>query len=98
MSNTSPPNYLDAQLDAIERITKIFWPERVVYLVFAIIAFVMLLACLVVALQQGIQNTTAVIGAFGASGVVAYTSSRVLLMWKRAMSIVLPPQPSKGSV
>lgn len=83
----SSPSDLDARLRACERITELFRLERMVYLCFAILAFMMLLACLVMILvQQG--QTASVLGAFGSSGVVAVTSSRVLVMWNKAIGFV----------
>jgi len=76
------------RLRAVERITVLFRAERLVYLAFAITAFATLVICLVVTLVRQGQDITATLGAFGSSGVVAFTSSRVLLMWNRALSIV----------
>src|SRR5687768_12743775 len=84
------------RLRAVERITILFRAERLVYLAFAITAFVALLACLILALVRQGQDITATLGAFGSSGVVAFTSSRVLLMWNRALNIVTTSQPDLG--
>lgn len=79
---------LDERLRAVVRITQLFRAERFVYLSFAIIAFAMLLICLILNLTGERESTTASLGAFGSSGVVAFTSSRVLLMWSKAIAIV----------
>jgi hypothetical protein len=77
------------RLRAVERLTQLFRLERLVYLSFAIAAFAMLVACLVVALFRH-ENMTGILGAFGSSGIVAFTSARVIVMWSRALAIVVP--------
>jgi hypothetical protein len=85
-----PPSDLDARMRALERITQIFRLERMVYLGFAIAAFVMLIVCVVAAVVRQEQSLAGTLGAFGSSGVVTITSGRVLVMWNRAMSIITP--------
>src|SRR5882724_3849650 len=80
-TEVGPVNDLDNRLRAVERITLLFKPERFVYLCLAIAAFIMLIACFICTLVRNEQQLVASLGAFGSSGVVAFTSSRVLLMW-----------------
>jgi hypothetical protein len=87
---------LEGRLAAVERITVLFRAERLVYLGFAIAAFLLLLVCVIAALFKQEHSLIASTGAFGSSGVVAFTSSRVLVMWNRAMNLVVPPANPKG--
>jgi hypothetical protein len=64
-----PPD-LEDRLRAVERLTILFRAERIVYLCFAVAAFVLLLGCVGATLLQANKDTFAVLGAFGASGVV----------------------------
>ena len=78
---------MDNRLRAVERLTELYKPERLVYLGFAVIAFLMLIVCLISALVS--KGTSAsLFAAFGSSGIVAYTSSRVIVMWNRALEVV----------
>jgi hypothetical protein len=80
---------LDGQIDAVERITRLFWPERIVYICLAVVAFAMLLFFLALAVVRQQHDPTVLLSEFGPSGLVAYTSSRVLLMWNKAMALVV---------
>jgi hypothetical protein len=78
---------------ALKEITALYRLERLTYLCFAVAAFVMVLVCLVVALTQE-EHAATLWGAFGASGVIAASCSRVIVMWDRAVAIIL--QRRKG--
>src|SRR4051794_20482477 len=90
--NIKASSDLEDRLRAVERITELFKVERMVYLGCAVGAFAALLFFLVLIFIRQEQSLTASLGAFGSSGVVAYTSSRVLMMWSRAMNIVAAPR------
>jgi hypothetical protein len=94
--NVAVPSDLEDRLRAVERITQLFRLERMVYLGCAVGAFAALLFFLVMIFIHQEQSVTASLGAFGSSGVVAYTSSRVLMMWSRAMNIVAAPRSGEG--
>lgn len=73
---------------ALKEITALYRLERLTYLCFAIAAFIMVLACLVVALTQE-EHAATLWGAFGASGIIAASCSRVIVMWEKAVAIIL---------
>jgi len=85
-ANVDETTDLDSRIRAVERLTELFRVERLVYLSFAVISYLMLLVSLVFLLKHG--EAPAVVGALGSSGAVAVTSSRVLNMWNRAMALV----------
>jgi hypothetical protein len=77
------------RLEAIERVTALFRAERFVYLAFAIVAFILLIVCIVLSLVRGDMAVSQVIE-MGTTGAVAYTSGRVIVMWNRALSLAIP--------
>lgn len=79
---------IDARLRVVEKVTALFRLERLVYVGFGIAGFVMLLVCLGVMLFRR-EASEAILGAFGSSGVIAFTGARMLVMWNRALSVVL---------
>jgi hypothetical protein len=81
------------RIRALKEITALYRLERLTYLCFAIAAFVMVLVCLVVALTQE-EHASTLWGAFGASGIIAASCSRVIVMWEKAVAIIL--QKEKG--
>lgn len=86
---------MDDRVRAVERITLLFRAERLIYMSFAIAAFLMLLASLAVALVRD-GSSAGVLAAFGSSGIVAFTSSRVIVMWNKALSIVVTAKVSSS--
>jgi len=76
---------------ALKEITALYRLERLTYLCFAIAAFVMVLVCLIVALTQE-EHASTLWGAFGASGIIAASCSRVIVMWEKAVAIILQKQ------
>src|SRR5688500_8897175 len=76
---------------ALKEITALYRLDRLTYLCFAIAAFVMVLVCFVVALTQE-EHASTLWGAFGASGVIAASCSRVIVMWEKAVAIILQKQ------
>ena len=79
---------LRGRVRALKEITALYRLERITYLCFAIAAFIMVLVCLVVALTQE-EHASTLWGAFGASGIIAASCSRVIVMWEKAVAIIL---------
>jgi len=79
------------RIRALKEITALYRLERLTYLCFAIAAFIMVLVCLVVALTQE-EHASTLWGAFGASGIIAASCSRVIVMWEKAVAIILQKQ------
>src|SRR5579884_218535 len=88
---------LDGKVRAVERLTSLFWPERLVYICFAIVAFVMLFGFLATAFINKEHDVSTLVGEFGPSGIVAFTSSRVLVMWSKTRTIVSTNDQKGGS-
>ena len=89
------PRDIKARMDAVERLTKLFMAERVVYLFGTTIALAMLLFCaisLIVSKKGGIGEA---LGLFGSGGLISYTGSRLLVMWSQALRL-LAGEPTGG--
>jgi hypothetical protein len=78
------------RLDAVERLTKIYQFERFFFLGVTTVSVLMLLACAGVALVKG-GDPAAVTGLFGSSGLITYSTGRILFMWSRALSMLGAP-------
>jgi hypothetical protein len=73
-----------------------FAPERYAYLAGTVIAFLLLITCLVVFMITMINKTQGlgkedlayVFGMFGSGGIVGLTASRLLRMWKDCMDMI----------
>jgi hypothetical protein len=79
---------LAARVDAVERLTKLFQLERMVYLGATSISFLMLLVttgALLVKQQAGAVELT---GLFGSTGLIGLTAGRMLYMWDKAFRLL----------
>lgn len=81
---------LDARLSAVERITRLFRLERIVYLGVMVVALVMLLTSAAALIWRGAAGPTELSMLFGSSGMITFSCGRVLMMWNRALSFLVP--------
>lgn len=79
---------LDERMDAVERLTKLYKPERTVHIVVTSVSLVILLGAAGMMLYSGEASTTELGLMFGSSGMVTYTAGQLLKMWDRAVSII----------
>lgn len=79
---------LDERMDAVERLTKLYKPERTVHIVVTSASLVILLGAAGMMLYSGEASTTELGLMFGSSGMVTYTAGQLLKMWDRAVSII----------
>ena len=83
-----PSDDLTARLQAVERLTKLFRPERIVHLLVTALALVLLVgnaAVLIVRREAGPAELTLL---FGSSGLITYSANRLLFMWNQALRII----------
>jgi hypothetical protein len=79
---------LNARMDGVERLTKLFRMERLVYLIITTMSLAILLtsaATLVIEKRAGNVELT---GLFGSSGLITYSTGRLLKMWNQALQLV----------
>lgn len=88
MSSHPPPAVLRSRLDAAERLVRMFTMERYTYASISVVAFIALVGALVRAAWLKEADWTAIVTAFGSSGAVAFTGSRVLSMFGRVTNLV----------
>jgi len=79
---------LEATLNALDRLLKMFLIERYMYLVLTALSFCLLLYAgyLLVGAKQA--NTEFLVAVFGGSGLVAASSARISWFFNRAFSLV----------
>lgn len=64
--------------------------ERTVYLVITVVSVVALMTCAVYLLVTGKGDTAILVGLFGPSGGIIYSTGRLLKMWSEALRVVYP--------
>ena len=90
---------LQTKIAAIEKLTDLFRFERYVHLTATAIAVAILLVTAVFMIVQKEVGAPALTLIFGSTGVMGYTANRLLVMWTKAMEVVLTPprKPGNGS-
>lgn len=79
---------LEATLNALDRLLKMFMVERYVYLALTVFSFGLLLYAGYLMISTKSANTEALVAVFGGSGLVAASSARISWFFNRAFSIV----------
>jgi hypothetical protein len=84
MADTS----MKARMDAVERLTSLFRLERMVHLAVTVVSLAMLLASAGRLLYNGKASVPELAGLFGSSGLITYSTGRLLLMWNQALRVL----------
>ena len=83
-----PPSDLEARLQAVERLTRLFRLERMVHLVVTGLALLMLLTSAGVLIYRQQAGPAELTMLFGSSGLITYSAGRLLHMWNQALRII----------
>lgn len=83
-------NSYQDRIDAIRELLALFRLERTVYLVITIFSLFILLTCAVVLMFRNTVGTPELIGLFGSSGGITYSTGRLLKMWSEAINVLQP--------
>ena len=75
-------------LDALDRLMRMFAFERILYLVCAIVSFVLLIVCLINLFQTKQISTPQLAMVFGASGLIAASAARVSFFLNKSFDLV----------
>lgn len=77
-------------VDAVKELVSLFKMERMVYLVITMISvsFLVGTAISLILASKTQENTIALIGLFGSSGTIVYSTGRLLRMWSEAMKLI----------
>ena len=75
---------------AIKELVALFKTERLVYLFITLISVLVLIATAVSMIfkSDSQENTIAIMGLFGSTGGIVYSSGRLLKMWSEAMQLI----------
>ncbi len=88
--NIEKSDDIEKRMDVVERLTKLFKFERLVYLGVTVISLIMLLACGLSLIVKGQTSAAELTLLFGSSGLITYTAGRLLLMWNEALKRIVP--------
>jgi hypothetical protein len=83
-----PTDDIKARMDAVERLTNLFRMERIVYLIITTMSLAILLTSAVVLLINKSAGTVELTGLFGSSGLITYSTGRLLAMWNQALQLL----------
>ena len=81
---------LDQRLRAVERLTALYRPERVVHLIATTMSLLVLLGSAGAMIYKGQAGPAELTLMFGSSGLITYTAAQLLRMWDRALSVIAP--------
>ncbi len=75
-------------LDALDRLMRMFAIERMLYLVCAIVSFVLLVVCLISLFQTKQISVPQLAMVFGSSGLIAASAARVSFFLNKSFDLV----------
>jgi len=75
---------------AIKDLVSMFKIERTAYLIITLISVLMLIgtALSLILRSESQENTIAIMGLFGSTGGIVYSTGRLLKMWSEAMQLI----------
>lgn len=82
------PEDLKARTDAVERLTNLFKAERMAYLAMTGLSVAILITSAGVLIVRKGAGYGAITGLFGSSGMITYTTGRLLYMWNQALRLL----------
>ena len=81
---------LQDRVEAIERITKLFKIERIIYIIVLCFSLILLFISTALSLFQKGDKTIILSFMFGSGGLVTVTMGGILHMWNRSLKIIAP--------
>lgn len=86
------------RVETVRELLNLFRMERMVYLAVTLVSVVVLLVCAVVLMFKKSDGATMpeIIGLFGSSGGITYSTGRLLKMWADAIRILAPHTASSS--
>lgn len=81
---------LQERIEAIERITRLFKMERIIYIIVLCISFLLLCVSFVMLLITKDDKTVILTIMYGSGGLVTVTIGGFLHMWNRSLKIIAP--------
>jgi hypothetical protein len=80
---------LKVRYEIVEKLTKLFKFERMVYLLMTSIALVILLVTITITIIHGSAKTADLTLMFGSSGLITISVGRLLKMWDQALKTIV---------
>lgn len=90
-----PDDELTSRMDAVERLVDLFYVERMVHLTVTSISLALLLGSAVYLIIIHEASLNILFGLFGSSGLIAYSSARLLRMWNQALAVLVDEQQER---
>jgi hypothetical protein len=75
-------------LDALDRLMRMFAFERILYLVCALVSFILLIVCLLSLIQTQQVSVPQLTMIFGASGLIAASAARVSYFLNKSFDLI----------
>lgn len=81
---------LGLTVNAIKELVSLFKIERMVYLIITLISVLILLGAAISLFlkSENQENTIEIMGLFGSTGGIVYSTGRLLKMWSEAMQLI----------
>ena len=81
---------LKEKSDYVERLLAATKVERYAYLAICVLSAAVLLVFATIALIRNGSNVATILGMFGSSGVITYSTGQIMRVWNDAIRVVLP--------
>lgn len=80
---------LQKRYEIVEKLTALFKFERTIHLIVTTISLIILLVAITFMLIKGSAGTAELTLMFGSSGLITYSTGRLLRMWDQALKIII---------
>src|SRR5437868_11085746 len=79
---------LDDRVNAVGRLIALFRLERMVHLIVTTLSLALLFTSTAIQIAKGQAGRVELMLMFGASGLITYSTGRLLVMWNQALEVV----------
>lgn len=87
---------LERRLGVVKELTSLFKFERMVYLTVTILSLLMLMGAAFSLILRDKAGTAELSMMFGSSGLITYSTGRLLFMWNEALKRLIPSEEKEG--
>ncbi len=90
------PDDIKARMEVVRELTILFRFERMVYLGVTILSLAMLVGSALSLMIKNQAGTAELTMLFGSSGLITYSTGRLLFMWNEALKRLIPSDQKEG--
>ena len=90
------PDDIKARMEVVRELTELFRFERMVYLGVTILSLAMLVGSALSLMIKNQAGTAELTMLFGSSGLITYSTGRLLFMWNEALKYLIPSEQKEG--